>query len=42
MLIKILFAGGLVAVTMAMYAVGFDLLLRAMVRSHALAASGFR
>jgi hypothetical protein len=42
MLIKILFAAGLVVVTVFIHAVGFDVLLRAMVRSDALAKSGFR
>jgi hypothetical protein len=42
MLIKVLMAGGLVVVTVAIHAVGFDALLRAIVRSHALAMSGFR
>jgi ion channel len=42
MLIKILFAAGLVVVTVFIHAVGFDVLLRVMVRSHALAKSGFR
>ena len=42
MLIKILIAGGLVVVTVAIHAVGFDALLRAMMRSQALAKSGFR
>jgi hypothetical protein len=42
MLIKILFAGGLVVVTVFIHAVGFDVLLRAMARSDALAKSGFR
>ena len=38
----ILIAGGLVVVTVLIHAVGFDVLLRAMMRSHALTASGFR
>jgi hypothetical protein len=42
MLIKIFFAGGLVVVTVFIHAVGFDVLLRAIVRSHALDTSGFR
>jgi hypothetical protein len=42
MLMKLLVAGGLVAVTVAMHAVGFSALLRAMMRSHALGTSGFR
>ena len=42
MLIKVLIAAGLVVVTVAMHAVGFDALLRAMMRSHALDTSGFR
>jgi hypothetical protein len=41
MLIEILIAGGLVVVTVVIHAVGFDALLRAMIRSHALATSGF-
>jgi hypothetical protein len=50
MLIDILIAGGLVTlaaaiglvvVTVAIHAVGFGVLLRAMMRSHALATSGF-
>jgi hypothetical protein len=42
MLIKIFFAGGLVVVTVFIHAVGFDVLLRAIVRSRALDTSGFR
>ncbi|HVP09793.1 MAG TPA: ion channel [Phycisphaerae bacterium] len=42
MLIKILFAAGLVVVTVFFHAVGFDVLLRVMVRSDALAKFGFR
>ena len=42
MLTKILFASVLVVVTVAMHSVGFAVLLRTMVRSHALAAWGFR
>jgi hypothetical protein len=42
MLMIILMAGGLVVVTVAIHAVGFDTLVRAMMRSHALAMSGFR
>jgi Ion channel len=41
-LIMILIAGVLVVVTVVIHAVGFDVLLRAFMRSHALAASGFR
>jgi hypothetical protein len=41
MLTHILIAGGLVVVTVAVHAVGFDALLRAMIRSHALTTSGF-
>jgi ion channel len=41
MLIKILIACLLVVVTVAMHAVGFSALLRAMMRSHALDRSGF-
>jgi hypothetical protein len=40
--LKLVVAGALVMVTVAIHAVGFSLLLRAMVRSHALALSGFR
>ena len=42
MLIKVLSACLLVVVTVAMHAVGFHALLRAMMRSHALDMSGFR
>jgi len=42
MLMEILIAGGLVVVTVVVHAVGFDVLLRAMMRSHALAKTGFR
>lgn len=42
MLIQILSAGGLVVGTVFLHAVGFDVLLRAMFRSHALDTSGFR
>jgi hypothetical protein len=42
MLIEILIAGGLVVVTVAIHAVGFDVLLRAIVWSRVLATSGFR
>jgi hypothetical protein len=42
MLVKILFAGGLVILTVFIHAVGFDVLLRVMLRSRALATSGFR
>jgi hypothetical protein len=41
-LTKILLAGGVVMVTVVIHAFGFDLLLRAMMRSHALDRSGFR
>jgi len=41
-LMKVLSAGGLVVLTVCIHAVGFDALLRAMVRSHALDTSGFR
>jgi len=41
MLEKFFFAGGLVLVTVFIHAVGFDLLFRAVMRSHALAKSGF-
>jgi len=41
MLIGILIAGTLVVVTVAIHAVGFDVLLRGMVRSHALDTIGF-
>jgi len=42
MLIKTLIAAALVVVTVAMHAVGLDVLLRAIMRSHALDRSGFR
>jgi len=51
MLLEILIASGLVVVTaaiglvvltVAIHAVGFSLLLRALIRAHALTASGFR
>jgi hypothetical protein len=42
MLVKLLFAGGLVVVTVVIHAVGFSALLRAILRSHALDRSGFR
>jgi Ion channel len=42
MLVKVPIACLLVAVTVVIHAVGFDQLLRAMMRSHALATSGFR
>ena len=42
MLIKLLMAGGLVVGTVVIHAVGIDALLRVIVRSHALALSGFR
>jgi hypothetical protein len=41
MVVKILMAGGLVVGTVAIHAVGFDALLRVIVRSRALALSGF-
>jgi len=41
MLTETLFAAGLVVVTVAIHAVGFDALLRALIRSHALTTSGF-
>jgi hypothetical protein len=41
MLTHILIAGGLVVVTVAVHAVGFDALLQVMIRSHALTTSGF-
>lgn len=41
MLTEILSAGGLVVVTVVIHAVGFHALLRAMMRSQALAKSGF-
>ena len=41
MLLKMLIAGGLVVATVAMHAVGFDVLLRVIMRSHALDRSGF-
>ena len=41
MLIKLLIAAGLVVATVAIHAVGFDALLRVMIRSHALDRSGF-
>ncbi len=41
MLIAILSAAGLVVLTVAIHAIGFDLLLRAMLRSHALDRTGF-
>jgi hypothetical protein len=37
-----LFAGGLVLVTVIMHAIGFSLLLRALVRTNALSRSGIR
>jgi hypothetical protein len=40
-LVRILFAVGLVLVTVVIHVVGFSALLRAMMRSHALAKSGF-
>jgi hypothetical protein len=42
MFVDLLVAGGLVLVTVAIHAVGFDLLLRAMHRSRTLTRSGFR
>jgi hypothetical protein len=42
MLIKLLIPGGLVVVTVVIHAVGFSALLRVMMRSHALAKSGFQ
>ena len=42
MLLKLLIAAGLVVLTVAMHAVGFSTVLRAMIRSHALDQSGFR
>ena len=42
MLMKILIACLLVVVTVTIHAVGFAVLLRAMIRSHALDKSGFR
>jgi hypothetical protein len=42
MLIYILIAGGLASVTMAIHAAGFSALLRAMMRSRALATAGSR
>ena len=41
MLIKIFFAAGLVVLTVVIHAVGFDALLRLIVRSRALDTSGF-
>jgi Ion channel len=41
MLIEILIAGGLVALTVTIHALGFSALLRAMVRSQALNRAGF-
>jgi hypothetical protein len=41
MFMEMLSAGGLVVVTVAIHAVGLDVLLRALIRSHALAKSGF-
>ena len=41
MLLKMLIAGGLVVATVAMHAVGFDVLLRVIMRSRALDRSGF-
>jgi len=41
MLIKILLAGCLVTATVGIHSVGFDVLLRTMVWSHALARTGF-
>jgi hypothetical protein len=36
------YAGGLVVVTVGIHAIGFDALLRALIRSQALTTSGFR
>ena len=41
MLLKMLIAGGLVVATVAMHAIGFDVLLRVIMRSRALDRSGF-
>jgi hypothetical protein len=41
MLMKLLMAGGLVVVTVVIHAVGFDALVRALMRSNALDRSGF-
>jgi len=41
-LVEVAVAVGLVVVTVAIHGVGFDALLRAMIRSHALDRSGFR
>lgn len=41
MLTQILIATGLVVVTVVIHAIGFAVLIRALVRSHALAKSGF-
>ena len=41
-LVKMLIAAGLVVVTVAIHAAGFDALLRVMIRWHALGTSGFR
>ena len=40
-LVKLLFAVGLVVVTVCIHAVGFSALLRALIRAHALDTSGF-
>lgn len=42
MLIEILFAGGLLVITVVVHAVGLDVLLRAIMLSHALATTGCR
>ena len=42
MLLTLLIAAGLVVATVAIHALGFDVLLRAIVWSRALATSGFR
>ncbi|UGA48180.1 ion channel [Bradyrhizobium quebecense] len=42
MFLTVLFAACLVVITVAIHAIGLDTLLRCMMRSHALAASGFR
>ena len=41
MLLPVLIAGGLVVATVVIHAVGFDVLLRAIVRSRALDTTGF-
>jgi hypothetical protein len=42
MLTEVLIAGALVVVTVVIHAIGFDALLRVMMRSQAFAMSGFR